>query len=61
MLAKLTTTRRNKLKAKAALGVTHPTTIFAQSDVQSVMPAALDHPIAPLELEKVCRIQLLQG
>src|SRR5208337_1073066 len=48
-------------QGKSRLGVTHPTTIFAQSDVQGVMQAALDDPIATLELEKVCRIQLLQG
>ena len=48
-------------QGKSRLGVADPAVIFAQSDVQSAMQAALDDPIATFELEKVCRIQLLES
>ena len=46
---------------KSGLGVAHPALILAQSDVQSVMQAALDDPIAAFEFEEACRVQLFQG
>ena len=41
--------------------MTDPTAVFAQRDVQSVMQAALNDPIAPFETEKAGRIQLWEG
>ena len=38
-----------------------PAASFTQGHVQSVMQAALDDPIAPLEFEKADGIQLFQG
>ena len=46
---------------KGRLGVVDPAVIFTQRDVQGVMQAALDDPVAPLEFEKAGRIQLFQG
>ena len=46
---------------KGRLGVVDPAVIFTQRHVQSVMQAALDDPVAPLEFEKADGIQLLQG
>lgn len=46
---------------KGGLGVVDPAVIFAQRDVQSVMQAALDDPVAALEFEKAGCIQLFQG
>ena len=46
---------------KRRLGVVDPAVIFTQRDVQGVVQAALDDPVAPLEFEKAGRIQLLQG
>lgn len=48
-------------QGKGRLGVVDPAVIFPQCDVQSVMEAALDNPVAPLEFEKAARIQFLQG
>src|ERR1017187_768550 len=42
-------------------GVVDPAASFTQGHVQSVMQAALDDPIAPLEFEKADGIQLFQG
>ena len=46
---------------KSRPGVADPTVVFAQGHVQSVMEAALDDPVATLEFEKVCGVQLLEG
>src|ERR1017187_8433988 len=46
---------------KGRPGVVDPAAIFTQRHVQSVMQAALDDPIAPLEFEKADGIQLFQG
>jgi len=46
---------------KSGLGVADPAVVFAQGDVQSMMQAALDDPIAAFEFEKVGRIQLFEG
>lgn len=46
---------------KGRLGVVDPAAVFAQRHIQSVMQAALDDPIAPLEFEKADGIQLFQG
>lgn len=48
-------------QCKGRLGVMDPAVIFTQCDVQSVMQAALDDPVAPLEFEKAARIQFFQG
>jgi len=48
-------------QCKGRLGVVDPAVILPQRDVQSVMQAALDDPVAPLEFEKAGRIQLFQG
>ena len=48
-------------QGKGRLGVVDPAVIFTQRDVQSVMQAALDDPVAPLEFEKAARIQFFQG
>jgi len=48
-------------QGKGRLGVVDPAVIFPQRDVQRVMQAALDDPVAPLEFEKAARIQFFQG
>ena len=48
-------------QGKGRPGVVDPAAIFTQRHVQSVMQAALDDPIAPLEFEKADGIQLFQG
>ena len=48
-------------QGKGRLGMTNPTVIFAQGYVQSVVQAAFDNPIAPLEFEQASGIQLCQG
>ena len=48
-------------QGKSGLGVADPAVVFAEGDVQSVMQAALDDPIAAIEFEKVGRIQLFEG
>ncbi len=48
-------------QGKGRLGVADPALIFTQRDVQGVMQAALDDPVAPLEFEKASGIQVLQG
>ena len=48
-------------QCKGRLGVVDAAVIFTQRDVQGVMQAALDDPVAPLEFEKAQRIQLLEG
>ena len=35
--------------------------VFAQGHIQRVMQAALDDPIATLEFEEACRIELFEG
>ena len=46
---------------KSGLGIAHPTLVFAQADIQRVMQAALDDPIAPLEFEEARGIKLVEG
>src|ERR1035441_9372231 len=46
---------------KGRPGGVGPAAIFTQRHVQSVMQAALDDPIAPLEFEKVDGVQLFKG
>ena len=48
-------------QGEGGFGITHPTMIFGQSEVQGVVQAAFDSPIAALELEQARRIQFLQG
>ena len=38
-----------------------PAVIFAQADVQRVVQAALDDPVAPFEFEKASCVQFVQG
>ena len=46
---------------KGCPGVVDPAAIFTQRHVQSVMQAALDDPIAPLEFEKADGVQLFKS
>ena len=46
---------------KGGPGVANPAVIFPQRDVQRVMQAALNNPVAPFELEKAGGIQFFQG
>jgi len=48
-------------QGKGRLRVADPALIFTQRHVQSVMQAALDDPVAPLEFEKAQGTQLLEG
>ena len=48
-------------QGKGGLGVVDPAVIFTQRDVQSVMQAALDDPVASFEFEKTAGIQFFQG
>jgi len=48
-------------QSEGGFGITHPTVIFGQSDVQGMVQTAFDSPIAALELEQARRIQFLQG
>lgn len=48
-------------QGEGGLGIADPALIFTQRDVQGVMQAALDDPVAPFEFEKAQRIQFLEG
>lgn len=48
-------------QGESSLGIADPTVVFAQSYIQSVMQTALDDPIATLEFEEACGIELLDG
>ena len=50
-----------KTEGVGGVAMTNPAVIFAQSDIQSVVQAALDYPIAALEFEEACRIELFGG
>ena len=48
-------------QCKSGFGVADAALVLAQSDVQSVVEAAFDDPVAALEFEEALRIELLQG
>lgn len=48
-------------QGEGGFGITHPTMIFGEGDIQSVVQTAFDGPVAALEFEQARRIQLLQG
>lgn len=48
-------------QCKSGIGVADPALVLAQSDVQSVVEAAFDDPVAALEFEAALRMELLQG
>lgn len=48
-------------QGESGLGIADPTVVFAQGHIQSVMQTALDDPIATLEFEEGCGIELLDG
>ena len=48
-------------QGESGLGVADPTVVLAQGHVQRVMQAAFDDPVATLEFEKACRVQLFEG
>ena len=46
-------------QGESGLGIADSTVVFAQGHIQSVMQTALDDPIATLEFEEGCGIELL--
>lgn len=48
-------------QSERRLGITHPTMIFGEGYVQSVVQSAFDDPIASLESEPAVGVQLFQG
>ena len=48
-------------QCKGRLGVVDPAVVFTQRHVQSMVQAALDDPVAPLEFKKADGVQLFQG
>ena len=47
-------------QGKSRFGVAHTAAVFAEGNVQSMVQAAFDGPIASLEFEQASRIQLFQ-
>ena len=48
-------------QGKGGLGLAHPAAILAERDVQRMVQAALNDPVAAFELEDARRIQLVEG